>query len=409
MRYRATHHTNHVLDTDFGEVEIQFPADMADYGGALVHREGDHLVVAYLSHDDDCQNPLEDWCSMGKVIGRGKYETRRHDESELFEALGLDRNGDPNYELVQDDLNEAWKEYIESITEDRWLEFFKELGVWDETWDGPDFNHAMNQWRDNLMDVDAFYEGDIKYAFMEANKYVDWAYDPSNNDVGLASMVFDFNVEKVTHDLWIKAREEGRIGDRDAVMLDVYDHSGLHWSISGGGMQCLWDTSRGAGVWVPDDEARKEIDRRAPVYGIAYIRQTNLIRGGKYQLMDRKSGMCIQVADDWGVLWDRAKELAALESEEDRAAWSGVGCAYAAEELAQQALDEYNAWLSGDCHGVIVEHFKDVAEPGDEPVWEQTDEDACWGYIGSDYAKDEMTSQFESAVKRLQNATVTSE
>lgn len=41
--------------------------------------------------------------------------------------------------------------------------------------------------------------------------------------------------------------------DRDAVLLDCYDHGGQMWSVSGGGMQDRWDTARGAGVWVPDD------------------------------------------------------------------------------------------------------------------------------------------------------------
>lgn len=400
MYYRATHHTNHVLDTPFGEVEIQFTADMVDYGGALAHREGDHLVVAYLSHDDDCQNPLEDSCGFGKVIGRGRYETCRHDESELFEALGLDRYGDPNYELVQDDVNKAWQDYIEIIDAERWDVILRTLGVEED----PD-DYVLNNLRDELMETDIWHEGSARYALETAEKYIS-EIDPTREAMAQAATLFDFDAEKLTHELWQRKRELGEIGDRDAVMLDVYDHSGLHWSISGNGMQCRWDTSRGAGVWVPDDEARKEIDRRAPVYGVAYIRSTTLIRGGKYQLIDRASGQCIQVSDDWGVLWDRAKSIYDCTDPTTTAQWTNVGRGYAAEELAQWALDDYNAWLSGDCYGVIVEHFKNVAEADDDPVWEQTDEDACWNLIGSDYAKEEMTMQFESAVKRLQNATV---
>jgi hypothetical protein len=40
--------------------------------------------------------------------------------------------------------------------------------------------------------------------------------------------------------------------DKDVIMLDLYDHSGCTWSISGTGTQCRWDTSRWEAVWVPD-------------------------------------------------------------------------------------------------------------------------------------------------------------
>ena len=49
-------------------------------------------------------------------------------------------------------------------------------------------------------------------------------------------------------------------GDRDAQLLSCYDHGGQLWSLSGAGMQCRWDTSNKAGVWVPDEYLRKQLD-----------------------------------------------------------------------------------------------------------------------------------------------------
>ena len=55
---------------------------------------GGFAVVTYLSHDSDCEHPLESCDGAGYIVGRGKYSTRNHDESEMFEALGLDSRGD---------------------------------------------------------------------------------------------------------------------------------------------------------------------------------------------------------------------------------------------------------------------------------------------------------------------------
>lgn len=50
--------------------------------------------------------------------------------------------------------------------------------------------------------------------------------------------------------------------DPYARLLDCYSHGGEIWSLHDEGTQCRWDTARGAGVWVPDDCLRKEIESR---------------------------------------------------------------------------------------------------------------------------------------------------
>ena len=59
------------------------------------------------------------------------------------------------------------------------------------------------------------------------------------------------------------------------------------------------------------------------------------------------------------------------------------------EDAAREWLANYTSWCNGDVYGVVVEEYK---REGD--TWTQVDHDACWGYVGSDYAelvlKDEM-------------------
>ena len=70
---------------------IHNPANYLDSYEEVI---GDYRVVGYLAHDHDCDNPLESCTGMGYVVGRGKYETRRYNESEMFEALGLSATAD---------------------------------------------------------------------------------------------------------------------------------------------------------------------------------------------------------------------------------------------------------------------------------------------------------------------------
>jgi hypothetical protein len=46
-----------------------------------------------------------------------------------------------------------------------------------------------------------------------------------------------------------------------AIVLDVYQHSGITFSIQGEGMQCQFDTASGGTVWVPTKDRVKEIMR----------------------------------------------------------------------------------------------------------------------------------------------------
>jgi hypothetical protein len=52
-----------------------------------------------------------------------------------------------------------------------------------------------------------------------------------------------------------------------AFLLDYYEHGGCAWSLSGGGMQCQWDTARRAGLLVwehkPEDMGAKTPEDRA--------------------------------------------------------------------------------------------------------------------------------------------------
>ena len=395
MRVTSRTNTQHVLHMDDSEAELQFePADTP-----LVHRDGANLVVAYLVRDDDCQNPLEWHDGMGKLIGRGRYETRNHSEQEAHEALALDRYGEKNYELVQEEVEQAWSDYIRDEF-DQWDEFVRLFGF---DGDEDEWREYINKWRDELATTSVDSSDTCYDMVLDADRYIA-DFNPGLAAMRASSHLLDFDIQAKYEELWQQAYREGRIGDPDAVLLDVYDHSGLHWSIHGGGMQCRWDTSRGAGVWIPDDDCRQLITERAPVYAWAIVRRTPVtLRGkdNKYQLVEVKWNEdgpvhadlnCVAMSDDYSALLKQAEQIAATKGEPTvrQLRWART---WAAEDICQGVLDEYNAWLSGDCWGCVVQEFVNVGTE-DEPVWEETDDDACWGHIGSDYAEEVLRSEY---------------
>lgn len=354
----------------------------SDYHEVLTTQVGTYTVIGYLAHDNDCPHPLEDCDGMGYVVGRGKYETRSHDESELFKALGLDQYGgrDVSHAAVEARVQAQYKAWVDSLTAESVASLVPRgydpiaflVALANQTMD-PDYEAA-----DYLVDA-----GRDTFDYPD---YLAWRdiYDGTWDEVaaGLPDLGLDWDKA------WEEAWEAGEIGDPDAVLLDVYDHSGLAWSISGDGMQCRWDTSSGAGVWLPDAAARDEIQRRARVYDHAYISRR---RGAKFALHNRQ-GHTLATGDDWGALWTWATEIAD-RCEAAGIAGTGRGRAIAAEELAEQALDSYNAWLSGDCWGTCVETY----DENDELV----EDDACWGFVGGDWAQEELKSQFDWQVEHL--------
>lgn len=302
----------------------------SDYHDKLEAQVGTYTVIGYLAHDDDCMNPLEDCDGMGYIVGRGKYQTRGHDESELFEALGLTSYGDPDtdHDAVQSRVQRQYEAWVDSLTAE------SVVNVAHESYDPLRFLQELRN-----LDVDPNY--DVSDYLVEAGRatfeypdYLAWRdiYDGTWGAVAMDFPDLKLDWEKA----WEEALEAGEIGDPDAVMLDVYDHSGLVWSVLGSGTQCAWDTSHGAGVWLPDAEARHEIARRTA---------------------------------------------------------AGKNRRAAALELAQQALDTYNAWLAGDCWGICVEVY--------DAAGELVEDDACWGFVGGDWAMQDLQASFDFQVETL--------
>lgn len=318
MRFKTHSHRTHNLTTEDGqEVEIAYkPYSENDILGEVV---GDKLVVAYLVHDDDDCGDIEDM--IGEGVGK-LYSFHRHagqeDHTAGLEALGRDGNGDRDLQTVFDNAGEEARAlYVAEALERIPLE-----GI----------VYYLGSHYDQL-------EGEGALEFATRVLIADYDEQSYPGSVFFGGILDDVLNKLFDDPLYFP-------GNPDAVSLDCYDHSGQTWSVSGGGMQCRWDTANGAGVWVPDDCLKSQLDS------------------------------------------DEASGLNRYEQ---------------AVKYCRQFLESFNSMINGDVYGCVTEVFQKTGENADD--WEQLEEDACWRYVGHAYAKETLQGEyFDSVVERLKKA-----
>ena len=327
-----TTHEYHI-NTDAGDFELS--AMPYDSDAVVVEVVGNTAIVGYLALDDDCPNPLEDCDGMGHI-----YSAHRNSSThaEMQEALGLNGEWEPNLSNVQDQAEiDVVKEGFAALNE-----VYGSGQVLEVAYFGNDYREDYGR-RVDIWDV-TVKDGDDETVF-SGLEYYDYRGTVWTHIVELHGHEVPIRAwDDRALELWREGRKNGTIGNKYAVSLDVYEHSGIAYHVSGEGMQCMWDTARGGAVWVPDECLIEDIES----YPEGEARNERVV------------------------------------------------------ELARQACEEYTSWCNGDCYGVIVEKFvQNGVDDLDEPVWEQVEEiENCWGFIGYQYAMKEM----EAEVKRAKEA-----
>lgn len=172
-----------------------------------------------------------------------------------------------------------------------------------------------------------------------------------------------------------------------AVLLDVYEHSGTAWSLHGEGMQCPWDTSRGAGVWVPDACCINHIEYTvlSKLTGITCEYEASGATSYRLPTGETRTGYrtfqsAIKAAIKKCGIEFTPDELNAARTEVCR-------------EAARQACEVYTDWLNGECYGWTVQVFEGEEE---QNRWY----DSCWGYVGYEHAHEDMQNALNYTVEK---------
>jgi len=300
------------IDVDGLTAELSFePSCVMSYVEHKIEKQGGMVAVGYLVDDHDVENPLDDCDGMGHI-----YSSHRHScqHAKMQAALGLDSDWqrDLSLRVVEREAESALMELVRTRFQVDLVAFILECAN----------NSGLS--RDQA----------IEYFVVDFTGQL-----PYHRETWLTEKVRELVTwDSLLDEAWQLARSSGQVGEPYTVMLDCYEHGGQVWSVTGSGQQCLFDTARGAGVWVPDQCLREELDSIKTNEGI-----------------------------------DAARTKAV--------------------EFARQALGSYNAWLAGDCYGVAVDVF---SIEGDR--LKLIDESAVWGYVGRKWAEESLSEEVSAVL-----------
>lgn len=198
--------------------------------------------------------------------------------------------------------------------------------------------------------------------------------------------------EREAQAAWERALAAGSIGHPLAVLLDIYEHGGVAYSVTGSGMQCQWDTTRSGAVWVPDEGAEDNI-------------RCNVLRGlGIGDVGGKDDPLVPRHSLDGGNAWTGAYE-SRLHAMGGMVEAAGVGLspsalrrllAQEAERYCRGVLEDYNAWVNGEVYGIVVYVLDRVTGRRIK-----AHDHESWGYVGSEHAEDSLEEAMLSAVMRL--------
>lgn len=291
----------------------------------LTFEKENKVIFAYLADDQGPENPLEAYEGLGRI---------HRDSEEIYKVTGYDRYGSPDYDLVDEDL---LLEHLMATPKEQLLEL---LGTEDEA--------------------------EIKYQLTSTNSFSRRGFD----------------IDPIQQKLWQEGRENGTIGNPNAVVLDVYEHSGISFSVSGEGTMCRFDTSRGGAIWVPDGTAELEILRLGEQY-----RKGSVVKL-KTKYFVEVFGQSPETLPSFETWHEAYQCLENTEAYPEHMVSEPIAQKRAAEELARDACKVYTSYCNGDVYGVILATY-------DKETKELLEEDACWRYFGYDYALEELQSRVQ--------------
>lgn len=368
--------------------EMRLPVDQEELMVLTEH----HIIVGGLAYDNDgsASDPT-DGDGQGKIHFAGRRGSE-DDRQAMFKALGLDSYGgkDLRSEAVEDAMLEN---ALEVLRKDhyamralsnrcrargfpyRWVDVIERVRA---VISRAGWENAMDELANELF----------------GERY--WTRVPSKAADAGSNLDFALREDKAEQ-VWDTLREKGLVGNPLAVLLDVYEHGGTSYSVSGEGMQCRWDTSRGAGIWIPDECAVENITSGV-LHKLGY---------GQIQWF----GACGSTTDplnagyslDGGATWVQGfsswkSAMAEVRKSVPEAAREDFQAAMTAEarNYARSVVEEYSKWANGEVYGVLV--YAIDRQTGQR--LEQHDHEV-WGHIGSDYAEETLHDEVMNMIDRL--------
>ena len=328
------------------EVELMFVPQ--DYPEPFVEVVGDKLVVAYLVHDDDCGNPMTENDGMGELITSNEGVITDGNPWPHLGLLGAPYRGNLEKDFDADGVYERAKEIM-----------------WSRLEADADFHlYCEEEWeREGEGSDEEFYEAVFAKLDPVYNVIPPW---------------MDTIWERCQDDAWDELQEQGKIGTYLAVPVRYCD------SVHGPGPTQIYTTGVDDcnAVWIPTDCDIDNIKAQCWPEGVEIT-----WHGAAGSQTDPLHAV---VTFKGEVVFDTPKWAEAQKFISENYSQPTYQDLYkVAEKYAQGCLEEYEKWCNGDCYGCVCEVFE--CQDGD---WVQISEDACWGFIGYEYAKETLEDEF---------------
>lgn len=224
MRHR------HVYSDTVKDIDIEYMFE--PYSDVLSEKVGDRLIVAYLVHDDDCENPMTSCDAEGRLYtkperyGGGSIT----DDSSWGSYLGLTEDGEPDLELYE--VKERARELMGATIAkdpdfiDYCLEEFEEFSCIEDCFDTIDFDYdSIPSWMHNRL------EGFIERAWdqlddegvLRERLAVPVNYCSNNHGPGTAS-AYTVSIDKCNA-VWVPDKEALANFGPTATMADAYKYA----------------------------------------------------------------------------------------------------------------------------------------------------------------------------------------
>lgn len=379
---RRHSHITHSATIDGMEVELTFEPNYE--GHILAERVGDKLVVAYLVQDSDPENPQTSGDANGGIYTRS---TRGYgggsisdNDSEIESALGVDGYGSPDIDKLF--ACEPYTDYKGTQQKHTCLRDIAARMYLDDV--GGNFD-LIEGW----LDAQGL-ELDEGQTFDEAFQV---HHDDIWRDLEDSNGFFSNEVESLATSLYSDYWQQ--IAGPFVVPLDYCgsNHGPGTMSIN----PTTWDGDPDdlpTGIWVADKSAIENLTPYPPVVSMKQVQP----------YPDSVYGVFKDEVENYRGSWAECKAFI----KDFNPPTTDADLRDAASKYAESICSSYQSWCNGDVYGCVVEVFDRIGDDPDEPHWESDgDHDACWGFIGSDYALESLKSEyFEPAVKRLQKESV---
>ena len=180
-------------------------------------------------------------------------------------------------------------------------------------------------------------EGDIRIVETATHIWLGWLTQDESYDVddmGMSGNIYN------GCDHYQEAVAAASSGTPYMQVVDVYDHSGITYSLTGEGYYCQFDTAVGGAIWVPNA--------------------------------------------------DTLEHLALFEGDKNEEAM----------KIARSDCETLNSIMVGDVWGMHTHSFhKETNDP--EGILEAKIEDSCWGFVGHPYAMEELEAELKRVEKEI--------